>query len=54
MSSSSGPTSADISRYTQAIKDQTRAIKSLGDSVRALNSNLVAIHELMKEKDPDG
>lgn len=50
---SGGPTPADISRLTEAIKDHSRATKALTDGVRALNTNLVAIHDILKESNND-
>lgn len=44
------PTSADYQRLARAANDLSRAINSMTDSLRAMNTNLVALHELMKEK----
>ena len=44
------PTSADYQRLAQATNNLARQMSSMTDSLRAMNTNLVALHELMKEK----
>lgn len=45
------PTARDYERLTNAVRGLETQVKSLGKALIALNTNLVAIHEVLKEKD---
>ena len=47
------PAPADFTRLSTGLRNLERQVKLLNSALVALNTNLVAIHELLKEKTDD-